>query len=210
MMNLACRLVDQLTHGSIFFGYKRSEGRTGQAAACERIVPVLCVRIFRPDGKCLVRTARNDTGTGLEDIQEVMSTGMETVYSSEWPGRACAMPDDICAAAANIAHEQANVPKDVLKFTVGEIVVAEPEDDKYLTIKCRYIRHFVNAQLKEPASQEIAHDLGLSEDGYVVRQCKHGIPEIVHFQWWDLQKCDEKLPGGASEAFRKLDQTSTD
>lgn len=176
------------------------EKKVDPAQEYERLVPVLCVRIFQPNGKCLVRTARNDSGVGLENIREIMGTEMQTTYANEWPGRACPMPDDIFALAEIIAAEQVNIPQGSLKLSMGGIDVSESEPDRYLTCQSRYIRHFVNAQMVEPVPEDLSEELGLAKGEYVFQRGN----SVEYFQWWDVRQCDEKLPGGASSAQNQL------
>merc|ERR1719375_871393 len=79
--------------------------------------------------------------------------------------------------------------------------MSEPTPDKYITVKTRYIRHFVNVVLSEPVPEEFKELLGLAEGHFtVVKNSETG--ESDTYEWWDTSKCDEKLPGNTTKALQ--------
>lgn len=192
---IPAKLVDQLLKGKCFFGHSMSS-----PDKFERLVSVLCIRIVDRSGRFLVRTSRRQLGEGY-DSKKALGEVWHTVDNrAQWPGKASERPADLFAEVEKLIMEQVLVPKGTLKLSLGEISYEECEPDHHLNVTCRYIRHFVNAQLPDPMPVELEQSLGVQEGRCIVETNN----ESIEFTWWDSAQCDANIPGGGSTATKML------
>lgn len=186
--SMPSHLVDAFRSGKSIFGYEKDGNQ-----ALERISPVMCVRCFDPKGNALVRASRLKR-------KDDMSEELKLTSKPEWPGKLCGQPvDPLVDAKNNIIELFQEVTgmdtKELEKFLVmgyGEILMSDADPDKYITVKTRYIRHFIDAKLTGEIPEELSEKLGFAEGCFVVTKNAE-LGEVDTYEWWDPGKCDEDL-----------------